>query len=291
MEIAPDWAANAYRAACAAEDIDPDAGTFLRVGTYATWLLPDYELVARVTNVDDRSLVEREYRVAVAINAAEVPVAMPARPAFDHSSGAVGWWQMGEPTEATYLKLGNIARVLHDRTAQWLALGGRCATRCDLAEQADARFQRAYALLPDMHAELDQARKRLHDAASGLVANGKITRVIAHGDLSPHNVLADGRVIDLETAGVGESAIDLARIAGAVERYGAPLSALQEFADGYGCALTAFAAPRVQGWMEVRDLWAAAWAAACADRTPEIAAEARRRLSTLTDTTEVWALI
>ena len=215
METAPAWAQSAYLAACAAEQIDPDAGQFLRVGTYATWLLPEYELGARIASTDDAALVDREYRAAKAIHDAEVPVAMPARPVFEHTTGTVGWWQLGEPTEASYLKLGSIARTLHDRSGQWLALGGRCEVNCDLPRQADTRFQRAYALLPDMHAELDQARKLLHDRASGLALDGKITRVIAHGDLSPHNVLSDGRVIDLETAGIGESAIDLARIAGA----------------------------------------------------------------------------
>lgn len=291
MTTPPPWADTAYRAACAEIDVPPDAGTFLRVGTYATWLVPEFELVARVASVDDAALVAREYEVALALNSANVPTAQPARPEFATPTGTVGWWDLGEPTEAPWLLLGSVARELHDRSGEWLVMGNRCSVRCDLVGQADARFERAYPLLPDMHAELDLARKRLADTAGKLEDRAKVKPVIVHGDLSPHNVLQDRRLIDLETAGIGEAAIDLARVADAVERYGEPLSTLQEFADGYGCELTAFADRRVQAWMEIRDLWAAAWAAACAPRTPEIATEARRRLSTLTDMSETWALI
>jgi aminoglycoside phosphotransferase (APT) family kinase protein len=291
MDAAPAWADTAFRSACVELGIDATEATFLRVGTYATWLVPNHNLVARVAGPEDADLVAREYQVALALQEANVPAAQPARPAHSTTTGTVGWWELGVPTEATWLQLGSAARTLHERSGAWLLLGNRCPVICNLVAQAEGRFERAYALLPDLHPELDFARKRLADAATKLDASKRAKIVIAHGDLSPHNVLSDGRLIDLETAGVGEPAIDLARVADAVERYGEPLETLQAFADGYGCDLAAFADPRVQIWMEIRDLWAAAWAAACANRTQQIAHEARRRLSTLTDMSETWALI
>ena len=152
MTTPPPWAAEAFRTACAAEDIDPDAAEFVRVGTYATWLIPSYGLVARVAAPADAALVEHEYLVAAAIDAAEVPVATAARPAFAHSTGTVGWWQLGEPTEATWTMLGRLSRDLHDRSAAWLVTSGRGIPRCDLVAQADARFERAAVLLPDLTA-------------------------------------------------------------------------------------------------------------------------------------------
>lgn len=291
MSSAPDWAVAALTAACVNIGIASEDAEFLRVGTYATWRFPTINAVARVARVDDHDLVVREYEVAHALGEAEVPVALPARDWYAHETGTVGWWELGQPAEVSYAMLGTIARTLHNQSSAWLSTGAGRVRRCDLAGQARVRFERAYALLPDMRSELDRALQLLTDAAGPGQALRPNAMAIVHGDLSPHNVLADGRLIDLETSGVGDPAIDLARIASAVERFGAPLSALEDFAAGYGCRITDFASPSVQYWLRVRDLWAAAWAAACADRDPAIAAEARHRLSTLADPHAQWALL
>ncbi|MFZ4515828.1 MAG: phosphotransferase family protein [Acidimicrobiia bacterium] len=291
MTNAPEWATDALRASCSIARLDFTSGTFVRVGTYATWRFDEAGVIARVASSDDHDLVVREYELASAIDAANVPVALPAREWFVHDCGTVGWWNLGTPIEASFRMLGTIARVLHDNSAAWLSSGAGRVRRCDLAGQTRVRLTRAYSTLPDMRTELDSALALVEDLSSGGQALRPASIAIVHGDLSPQNVLADGSLIDLETAGLGDPAIDLARIVSAVERFGAPLSALDEFASGYGCRITDFARPGVQYWLRVRDLWAAAWAAACADRDPTIAAEARHRLRTIHDPTAQWALL
>lgn len=129
-------------------------------------------------------------------------------------------------------------------------------------------------------ARADALRDRYESAA----ASDPLGRAVVHGDLHAENVVvgAEGPLLlDLELGGWGPASYDTAPAVLAVRRYGAPVEHLHRFLGASGDDPRAWSGFEVL--VQVYELWVTAWAVSVANRRPDWAAEAGRRVASLRD--------
>lgn len=258
--------------------------TVIRVASAVLLADPDAAVLVRV---DDRAPADRARRqvaAATALAAAGVPAIRLAgtadQPVTAPGGTTVSVWHLEDltGTPVTPVELGAVAHHLHTATAGGAHCAGVAAFDPFTAIAEQLAVARAAAVIDPAALDLlDGIGQALATAWPGAVADAPTALV--HGDLHAGNVLATTRgpvLADLELAGIGPAAYDLAAAVVAVERYGAPRSHLAGFTRGYGCA-----PPDASTHGVLRDtyeLWLTAWAVANAGTDATHLAEAHHRL-------------
>ena len=237
--------------------LDADGATVVRVGTSVLVGLPRPGVLARV---DDRTPVARvaaQVAVARALADRDVPAVELVGPGDqphvvrveDRPVAVTLWrWEVLRPGAVDPEDLGALARRLHDGTAGSAA---SVAGADPLGAVADLL---ASAAGPPADVELLVAEA--HRLAPGWAARVADADPVVHGDLHRDNVLRTDRglvLADLELAGRGPWAYDLAPQVVAQRRYGAPTAELAAFLAGYG--RPAPGADVLEPLVEIYELW------------------------------------
>jgi aminoglycoside phosphotransferase (APT) family kinase protein len=250
------------------------------------------QVLVRVRPRASEPTAAREVEVASVLGEAGVPavelVEPAAQPWVEGSFVVTAWRWQDTVANATPEQLGTLARTLHERTAGTYA---HDVARFDPL----TAIRNAVAHLPIGDEQGDFVRRRAQElsAAWASVADRDPSGTsVVHGDLHADNVLATAvgpLLTDLELAGAGPAAYDVAPAVVATERYGAPGSDLDRFLRARGDD------PR--GWpgfatcLAVYELWVTAWAVGVRDTSPQAAAEAALRVRCLRDgACEPWTL-
>lgn len=299
--------ARGARARRAAEDaaarlgLDATGARLVREGSAVLVELPDAGALARVDDRAGLATAARQATVARLLALAEVPAVrlvgdgqQPVVVTIDDGSPipVTCWrWEREADRRPDPAELGALARRLHDATDGIAARAGRGAD-VPVADPLAAVVERLAALPPaDPDGDvLVAAAQRLAPSWAAL-ADG--SRSVVHADLHVGNVLVTDRgllLADLELAGIGPSAYDLAPAVVAVRRYGAPPTELDAFLDGYGSPLPP--AEVLEPLVEVYELWVTAWAVLNRDLDPAHRDEAALRMARWrgASTTERWTL-
>lgn len=246
------------------------------------------DVVVRVRAVGDRAVAEREVAVAGVLSVADVPHTPLAEragqpwTAGDHVVTAWGWV---DPVRAAGPQdLGALASKLRRRTVA-TASSGAVAGFDPIAAALGAvdHVPAGDSQVDAVRARADELRAEWADvAAAAPAAPGGLA--IVHGDLHRDNVVvgADGPLLtDLELAGVGPPAYDVAPAVVAVERYGADRTDLDSFLHAAGWDPRSHDA--FPTCVAVYELWLTAWAVGVRGRSTELRAEAAHRIASLTE--------
>jgi len=302
-------------AAAAALGIGPcDDLQVIRVGTSMLLECPSAGVLFRVDDQVPADRAQRQVAVASVLEASGVPavrlvgghgqpVVIDGPAVFGEPVVAVSAWQLEQLTDVPVVpaEMGVLARQLHDVstgdaeqrgvppfepfnaiTEQLAMAAGSAATGPDDLELLGGLTSRLAGAWPRAVAD---AAASSSGAGLGLV----------HGDFHAGNVLATARgliVADLELAGIGPVAYDLAAVVVAVERYGAPASTMDEFVSGYGQPIPPEARHGVL--RDTYELWLTAWAVANRHLDDVHELEARARLARWQgplDQVPQWALL
>jgi aminoglycoside phosphotransferase (APT) family kinase protein len=250
------------------------------------------EVLVRVRPRAAEPTAAREVEVAGVLAEAGVPalalVEPSGQPWVEGNWVLTAWRWHDTIGAATPEDLGTLACLLHERTAGTFAYD---VARFDPL----AAIRNAVSSLPIGDEQGDFVRRRAQELSSewAAVADRDPTGTsVVHGDLHADNVLstAEGPLLaDLELAGAGPAAYDVAPAVVATERYGAPDSDLDRFLSARGDD------PRTwSGFatcLAVYELWVTAWAVGVRDSSPQAAAEAALRVRCLRDgACEPWTL-
>lgn len=249
--------------------LDPAGSRLVREGSAVLLHLPGAGALARVDDRSGTDTARRQAAVADLLARAEVPavrlVGAGAQPVVvDGADGAavavtVWRWEREVRRRPTPGELGRLARRLHDATAALVAdLGPAEVAAVPVADPVAAVIERLGRVQePDAdHTLLAEVCDRLHPVWAARA--GDAERVV-HADFHAGNVLvtrAGLLLADLELAGLGPWAYDLAPQVVAVRRYGASPADLDAFLAGYGRALP----EDLEAMVEVYELWVSAWA-------------------------------
>jgi Ser/Thr protein kinase RdoA (MazF antagonist) len=198
-------------------------------------------------------------------------------------------WQWYDTTgAATPEDLGALARSLQERTAGTYAYE---VARFDPL----AAIRNAVAGLPIGDEQADFVRRRAQELSGEWAAvadRDPSGTSVVHGDLHTDNVLATSAgalLSDLELAGAGPAAYDVAPAVVATERYGASAAELERFLRARGDDPRSW--PGFATCLAVYELWVTAWAVGVRDASPQATAEAARRVRCLRDgACEPWTL-
>lgn len=241
--------------------------------------------------VDDRVGVARAARhlaVGHALARLGVPAVRPLTGVPDPlevAGAAVTLWELERLVRAPVgpAAVGHLAGRLHRAT-----LGGQGCEGIDRFDPLrDVAEQLAIADLSDEEATLlDGVRAGVASRWASEVGDAGATDLsglgpwgVVHGDLHAGNVLLSRRgplLADLELAGVGPVAYDLAAPVVAVLRYGAPATGLAAYARAYRAPIPAAARHGVL--RDAYELWLTTWALANRHLDGAHAHEATRRL-------------
>jgi len=218
----------AVRAAATAVGLPAAGATVLRCSSSTLVTLPQAKAVARLFPQRRAATARREIDVAVILRAAGVPAARlvgSGDQPVATGCGPVTFWGWLTPVDApvTAATLGALARRLHHATA------GRTALRpADPLGAARALLDEPQAIrrceprdLRLLHTVLD----RYSEAWADVVAADPLGQAVIHADLHSDNVVSTASgpyLVDLELAGTGPCSYDLAPLAVATRRYGAP---------------------------------------------------------------------
>jgi hypothetical protein len=251
----------------------------LRQGTSVLVGLPGPAVLARVDRAELAGRASRQVAVARVLEDLGVPavralddtvagLAAADRPTLggkdgggapDGTEGVVTFWRWeavapGAPGPA---QVGALAGVLHRTTR-----GRRELAALPPVDPLGAIEAQVAGCAGDRDAEVvvDLARRLAPVWAAACAAEDP---VVVHGDLHADNVLLTDRgpvLADLELAGVGPPAYDVAPQVVAVRRYGRPGGDLDAFRVAYGAGVPT--AERVDALVAVYELWVTAWAVA-----------------------------
>lgn len=283
----PEAAVAAARRAVARAGLADGPGQVVRVGTSVLVALPSVGALARVDAVGADGAVppaaRRAARVGTALAAVDVPVVRPrlAEPIVVDGA-AVTVWELLDvvPGDVTPTELGALARQLHDRSRGLVAAG---LPVLDPHEAVADQLERARAAGATAAADLEllgSALAHLRSEWSAAVAAVGGDHAVVHGDLHVGNAVRtpSGPVlVDLELAGVGPPAYDVAPAVIAVRRYGAPGSELRAFLSAVGDDPTD--RPGFEVLVRTAELWLTAWAVGNRHLGPHLDEEAARRLA------------
>ncbi len=241
-------------------------------------------VVVRVRPRAEEPVAAREVAVGLALADADVPVTALVAPAGQPwvigGSVVTAWSWSAATGSADPAELGALARLLAERTS------GGPAHEVPRFDPLTA-VRRAVEHVPVGDDQADAIRRLAHGLGPAWAAaadSDPAGAAIVHGDLHRDNVVVtDGGPLltDLELAGSGPPSYDAAPAVVAVDRYGDDPSALDAFFTALGRD------PR--GWegfgacVAVYELWVTAWAVGVRDRSPELAREAARRVTSLVD--------
>lgn len=241
-------------------------------------VVPDAALVVRLAGADAAGAVAAEVAIARYLASIGAPTERLAdgfaSPIDAGPVVASVWLYVGAGQPPTFSEVGQLLRELHVRTATAPAgtpradVPGAVARHLAAAERAGAPL----ALLKQLRVRLEPLAGRWDAAA------GSSVPAVIHGDAHPANVAgAPPRLVDLELAGVGPPGYDLAAAAVAATRY-AERGAWEAAVDAYRPEEPVAVEP---AWVELYELWAAAWVLARWDQ-PRLRVEAQRRAASLT---------
>jgi hypothetical protein len=259
--------------------LSPSGAAIVRRGTTTQVRLPAADAVARVHPPGAVAQAQREVDAGWALADAGVDAARPVpghQPVTSRRRAVTIWrWIDGTGAEATSLDLARAARRLHAATAT----GGSSLPALDPIGAVRALLDG----LPTRSDDVELLRHTADDLAgrwADLAATDPLGAAVVHGDLHRNNVVMapTGPVlVDLEVTGVGPPSYDVAAIAVAGRRYGAPAPEIDAALDAYG------ADPRswdgFDGLCDVYELWATTWAVAGRASSPAAEEEAERRLT------------
>ncbi|HSL56820.1 MAG TPA: phosphotransferase, partial [Acidimicrobiales bacterium] len=198
-------------------------------------------------------------------------------------TAAVSLWALLDvrPGPVTSAELGALARRLHEGTRHLADDPGVPAL--DPHEAAAAQLERARSVGATAVADLDRlsgALAHLRSEWPAAVAGVGGGVAVVHGDLHVDNAVRtpSGPVlVDLELAGVGPPAYDVAPAVIAVRRYGAPPADLRAFLDALGDDPTD--RPGFEVLVRTAELWLTAWAVGNRHLADHLDEEAERRLA------------
>lgn len=240
------------------------------------------DVLVRIRPRSQEPVAAREVAVAEVLAEASVPVTSLVSPAGQpwlvDRWVATAWRWVAPAGAAGPADIGGLARTLAERTADGPAFD---VPRFDPLGAA----RRAVEHLPVGDEQADAVRRLAHEhsAAWAAIADHDPAGVaVVHGDLHRDNVVlaASGPLLtDLELAGSGPPSYDAAPAVVAVTRYGAPEADLDAFLEALGRDPRDWSGFRT--CVSVYELWVTAWAVGVRDRSPDLAAEAARRVRSL----------
>jgi Ser/Thr protein kinase RdoA (MazF antagonist) len=225
----------------------------------------------------------RAARVGAALAEVGAPVVRPLAPDPVVVDGAaVTFWELLDvgSTVVSAGELGGLAAALHRRS---LALVDAGLPALDPHQAIATQLERARAAGATAADDLDRlgaALAHLRSQWPAAVASVGGARAVVHGDLHVGNAVTtpSGPVlVDLELAGVGPAAYDVAPAVVAVRRYGAPDAELTAFLAAVGEDPTG--RPGFEVLVRTTELWLTAWAVGTRHLAPELDEEAGRRLA------------
>ena len=260
----------------------------VRAGTAVLLADPAAGVLVRVDDRVGMARAARHLAVGQALARLGVPAVRPLEGVADPlevDGAAVTLWELERLVRRPVrpAAVGHLAGRLHRATIDGQGWEGieRFDPLRDVAEQlAIAELtEEETALLGGVTAEVTRrwAQEVGEGDTAGVGAVGP--RGIVHGDLHAGNVLLTRRgpiLADLELAGVGPVAYDLAAPVVAVLRYGAPATALAAYARAYRAPIPAAARHGVL--RDAYELWLTTWALANRHLDGAHALEATRRL-------------
>lgn len=267
--------------------------TVVRAGTAVLLAAPAEGVLVRVDDRVGRARAVRHLTVGRALARLGVPAVRPLAgldAPLDVEGSAVTLWELERLVrgDVTAAEVGYLAGRLHRATAEGVGWDGLAV----IDPLRDVVEQLATAELSDDEAGVlddvaDTLARRWADEVgaepptAGGRADGRFGPWgIVHGDLHAGNVLLTRRgpvLADLELAGVGPVAYDLAAPVVAVLRYGAPASTLSAYARAYRSPIPAAARHGVL--RDAYELWLTSWALANRHLDGAHAIEATRRLA------------
>ena len=292
------------RDAARACGLDPSGAYCMRERSSTIVALPAAAAIARVETPERLPLAERMATIARAIaplGAPLAPLLAPERQPVITRQGAVTLWRRVEGRHARpdeYERVGQLLRRWHEVSrpiARDPALPRyEPFTEIELwlreLELEGYRPQRLAALqaLTRSHAETWDELWAEH---AGLP---ELDRVVVHGDVHHENVLigpARACFVDLDMSGVAPAAWDLASVAASVHRYGVEQEVFEALVRGYGSDPRA--SPHFDFLQALYEFACAMWALSCRRVSPELAAEAELRISTVLGESEAarWTLM
>lgn len=266
-------------------DLPTEGIGILRAGTSLLVGVPGAGLLARVDRPALADRANRQVRVACLLESLAVPAVRShdARvhdlPVGDGSVLTLWVWEVVSDRMATPAEVGSLAGRLHRASA-----GSRDLADLAPADPLGATLEQLSMRSTTPSAVEDPDHALLRDVAAELAPVWEAARsagpeVLVHADLHAGNVIvAEGGPLlaDLELAGPGPAAYDLAPQVVAERRYGRPASEAIEFADAYGPDRPD--AATVEALVPVYELWVTAWAVSNRGLDAAHEAEARLRL-------------
>lgn len=254
----------------------------------AALLLRRGDVLVRVRPPEGRPVAEREVAIARRLVDDGVPVTPLVHDAvIDREAWPVTAWRWVDPVRpADVLDLGSLARAIRERSS---ATGRDGLSDFDPLGQIRLVVDGASSRAAEW---IRQRASELEEPFAEATASDRLGSTVVHGDLHVGNIVVgpDGPMLtDLEMAGWGAGSHDAAPTVMAVRRYGAPPEHIDRFVEAFGADPTD--GPHFETHVAVQELWVTAWAVAVADRRPEWAAEADRRIATLRDGADLlWRL-
>lgn len=270
-------------------------GRVVRAGTAVLLAFPAEGVLVRVDDRVGPARAARHLAVGHALARLDVPAVRPLAGVdtpIDVDGSAVTLWELERLVRGSVGPgvVGHLAGRLHRATRD----GNGCAGIEPFDPLRDVADQLAIATLSDDEAEVlaphvDDIARRWSELIGGepiggdVVGGNEAAHVgsvgIVHGDLHAGNVLLTRRgplLADLELAGVGPVAYDLAAPVVAVLRYGASSATLGAYARAYRAPIPD--AVRHGVLRDAYELWLTSWALANRHLDGIHALEARRRL-------------